>query len=1171
MNPIRVHPCASVVLSWVNGYCLCFCTSLVLSALPEIPALEKRVAVTATPLVIEAGGEWSTPVRVPPFRADQAAVLFLRQRLDVPGGGGCNFVLQILLDGRALTEHPFRPRLLNKPPYFDPPGTDFHFVWHRPGEKAWMTVFGNDFESDWGGTGQDFDFLIDLSGLVSSNTTVTLTVKHRMPLMPKWLKRDRAPLLIDPLLVGVLPKETVRRLREQACGDRSPRNIRVRAELPADAISAAPPYELAWADLSKIRPPQVTFGKLDGWSMEVFGEGDFALSVSTSRRFRQPQVAEFSYRTGKAAVTALLKPPRPIPLPSPLDAANLWVCSDHDRTKEPHLRFTALLRDASGLEILLELGEARNSYWQLLHGVLDRKSLTQARLPLHFAGLIIDNCRVEEERHCYLESIAFYQQDRRPETRLLRPKRPAFPIHDDGLLPSAPAGVVNRVRALAGGAEFAAESPRGTLVYRWVDGVVSARWADGPWFHPIEGAAVQTEQPFPASPGFVHLTDGILEARFDSSPPTTVRVQVRGNTLVLDWACTAPSPPGLDYGVIAGLPGAKPVVVPYLLFNRGEQSIACGRNVFVSVFPDLYHSDFSWVDTTAGKLDDGRLRLLKGTRYDPLTDGVRNLLRERMLVSVSPEFADVLPNVPNPPSPNREALAPFAFVMASHPWPNLWRTAKRYGIDHLIVNDFAGFFVAAYPEGFAGRWQPHPSLSVAQIQTFRELIRGLDYRFGMYQDTREYFPLNQWWDEDKVALTSTGDFVDAWYGNLHTKPNHMAEMIRRSGEHVAELYPPEFVYLDVHTNLGPKAVDYEAGVTLAGMARGTVVGNGDSIVEARKWYGATVSEGIFRWLYAGLSDMDYAQINVRSGPPLVDFDLLKLHPLQFGTMMGWGPSNYLSRDEVTDLSRSPALTPNPGFYKYVGTSLAHGHMLLLGYGYIPPLQLFIRYVALMQGLQRHYLLAEAAKILYHDGDRFLPTSEALRQDANATRRIRIRYKSGMTITVNLDAETAWEVEQAGRSWQLPPYGWVIDGPGDILAYSALRDGVRVDYSRCPEYIYLGSGHLCRREGALEVEGAVWLKREAEGWRLIPCGHLGNWERFPAEGWPERMKDFRLKDCPPDRGCKVLIVDLDMLPGAPTAVAGLTESGVRKAARTTTQPDGRTRIETSVDTPFYLLR
>ncbi|HOJ22719.1 MAG TPA: hypothetical protein PLY56_14415, partial [Armatimonadota bacterium] len=71
---------------------------------------------------------------------------------------------------------------------------------------------------------------------------------------------------------------------------------------------------------------------------------------------------------------------------------------------------------------------------------------------------------------------------------------------------------------------------------------------------------------------------------------------------------------------------------------------------------------------------------------------------------------------------------------------------------------------------------------------------------------------------------------------------------------------------------------------------------------------------------------------------------------------------------------------------------------------------------------------------------------------------------------------------------------------------------------------LNAGDRPARVEAVEAQGAVWLKREAKGWRLVPCGNLGPWDHFPAEGLPEFHKDMRLKSIPADRGCGAIAVD-----------------------------------------------
>ena len=95
------------------------------SAPGKLPAMGPRLAVQEQALEIDAGQTWTKQVTAPKFDEDERLVLSLRARADslAKGGGGCNYVLQVLLGGSPLVDSLLKPRLINKPPWFDPPGT----------------------------------------------------------------------------------------------------------------------------------------------------------------------------------------------------------------------------------------------------------------------------------------------------------------------------------------------------------------------------------------------------------------------------------------------------------------------------------------------------------------------------------------------------------------------------------------------------------------------------------------------------------------------------------------------------------------------------------------------------------------------------------------------------------------------------------------------------------------------------------------------------------------------------------------------------------------------------------------------------------------------------------------------------------------------------------------
>lgn len=1129
------------------------------------------------PVEIDAGRRWEQAFSMPRPGAAQTPVLFLRARMPRGGGGG-NFILRVLIDGAPLRENWFEPRLLNKAPYFTPPRSPREFAWFRDAQghqsNSWFTLFDKNPQGNWAGTGQDFDYLFDLGG-VRSGPTVKLALEHSLPNLAMLLKADRAPLRVESLRLALLTRAEVQRLRQAVLG-----NLRVTAGKVEPAVregeTGPQAYELTWSG----RPDpgmQVTFENLSNWSVHGLTDGRVSLTASVAQWLWRPRVGKLVIAKSDKRIAVAVRPKTPLALGEAFDGVNFWVYG-HMHFMQPDavpINCRALVVDAEGAEIEVDLGPIRMGYWMLLHGHLAPQAMQNRKPPFTFKALLLEAAQAKADYTLYLEGLHFYRRDRRPQV-FGRPEHTVFPRSDRGMLPTPPPTVNTTLEKTPTGARFTAAARAGQLVYEiradrgCLDGI-AARWNSSAPFQPCAGGGLVGEKGQPVGGRLVgSRVDG---QRWETEWQTAagerfeVHYALQGMSLVVDLRAGGGWAAGTGFGEVAGLADPKTIEVPYLKIARSPTMslVACGSGLFLSVLPDFYHSDYSSVDGMLKPPAEGRLRLFQRTVYTPLTDGRRNALRDRLLITASPEFVDTLPNHQNPRSPNLERLAPYMFVMDRAFSLNRWDTFRRYGLEHLVATDFAGIFVKGYSEGFGVRWRPHPSYTIDQVADARRKIKGLGFLFGAYTDFTDFYPLNEFWNENLIALMPDGDLREAWPGSYAPKDSAAWMLARRVGQKMQEHYPPDCVYLDVSTNRGAEALDYEAGVPGAGMARATVIGVGDSLVEARRWYGSTVSEGIFRWMYAGLTDMDYAQVKMADAMPLpLDFDLLKLHPFQIGTMMGYGPMNLLSPEEVKELGTSHEQPAPKAFYKHVATSLAYGHMAMLGYGYFPPMSRSIHYYALMQGLQKEYLPDEVAGIEYHDGQRFLATSQALRTDAHRRGQVRVSYRRGLVVTVNLSPSQPWKVAQAGHDYSLPPYGWIITRGADhapaVLAYSALVDGQRLDYVECPDYVYLNPGDRQRRVGPVEVRGAAWLKREAQGWQVIPCGHLGYWSAAQQQ-----------EKIPSDRGCPVLIVDPVGLRLRQPVVTALAEMGEPVAATAEPTADGRLRLQVTDRTRAFRLQ
>ena len=1181
---------------------ICVLLFLVASCAAAQPAgLEKPVAVQTEEVLIRPGEDWSAEVTAPD-EADRLVVLSLDARLHVAGGkgGGCNWILRIFIDDEALRETFARPRLLNKPPFFDFADGKYHFSWFKRGYNAWMTMFADSYEFNTAGTGQDASFLFDISGYAQPGQTFRLRAQYAQPNIPSILKQD-APLAVRNILVGVMKPEEVRRRRDEVLsGAEGRKEIPIQPTPSADEKGGDPPYEIAWAKRPEAPPAQVSFEDLNGWQATVFGEAEIGVSASRAKRIWRKQTAKVTVGECKGFLLEL-RPPEPVAIPAEADAVNCWVRSNHAYgTANSAVELLVTISDSRGVCVDLDCGLLRGNYWEMRQGLASGGQLKRLRPPLQFHSLLLSAGRIEKPLTMYLESLAFFKRERQPYARLERLRDPQFPTAEDNMLPPAPAGCTTRVAEAADGKAvvFTSTAPDGVVKYtvRPNEGGladISARFGDGPVFQPMADAGIRIDSPAgPIAAGAenTELVASKIEGgklvqkwRFAERGVTAdheVSYELRGRTLVVDVACAGGVAEGLSLGKVRGLPEARGVEVPYLVIHSvPSPRIAIGGGVFTSVLVDWYHSNCSRMDTTSAKdepEEDG-LRINGGAVYERLTDGTRNDLAERILLTVSPDIHDTLPSIATPRSAKIEELAPAMFVMSSHFTPEYYRTLKRYGLDHVIAVHFAGIWWQRVGEGFAMRWRPRPDLTEEQVSQYRGDIKGLGYPWGMLVNYTCYLPLNEYWDENLVSLTSTGRLADGWYGHYQTKANAMAGLARTVGERIRARYPTDCVYLDCHTNVGACATDYEAGVEGAGTARATILGNAECIREVHKQQGALCSEGICRWIYAGLADMDYAQWVGRTKadrkPLLPDFDLLRIHPKQIGTAMGYSPRCFFGTDALAQYHKDPCKgTTHRPFYQYVAATLAHGHSAMIGYGYFPALSRTISYYALLSGPQSDYLPDTVADIAWYseEAGEFVSTSEALQTGVREEGKLRVTYAGGQVVHVNYHAENEWKLALDGREFLLPPYGWVIRKPGEILAYSALVDGRRVDYVECPRYIYLNSGDQPATEGAVTVDGAVFIKK-GQQLTVIPCGDLGGWKHVSGEEY-SMFRDRVLDSAPEDRGVRLLRINAGRLMnvGGTGSVTVRHRDAEGEAVKTETLPAGAVELPPSREVVDYVV-
>jgi hypothetical protein len=240
--------------------------------------------------------------------------------------------------------------------------------------------------------------------------------------------------------------------------------------------------------------------------------------------------------------------------------------------------------------------------------------------------------------------------------------------------------------------------------------------------------------------------------------------------------------------------------------------------------------------------------------------------------------------------------------------------------------------------------------------------------------------------------------------------------------------------------------------------------------ERRIYGGPVLSEGACHWFFAGLVDSNYAQTSGMDQPGLVDFQLLKLHPL-----------NTDCGAEITQ--------EDPD--RLAAYCLAHG---LAGHYHLsddPPrllndgerLARFLKAYFTIHTVQPFYAGVRVREIRYADtAGRLLGTEDAVRADAHTLGRTRVVYENGLTVHVNL-GDTPWVVPTETGQRVLPRNGWHARLGDTLLACHTLVDGHPVHLAVSPERIYLDGNGTVTDFGLAAARYACLLRREAKGVRL----------------------------------------------------------------------------------------
>ena len=869
---------------------------------------------------------------------------------------------------------------------------------------------------------------------------------------------------------------------------------------PSPGPEGEKPYEMEGR--KEERSPFIDFQDVTGWLVEG-RNAEGRLYRSNEQKIYRDHCAKLVYVGGEGDPSLLVRPGEPIIVPDPWDSLNFWNYGNgwgwSPDPANPFPQVSAVLKDARGREFEMPLGTMNYQYWFLMNGRLHERDLER---PVSFVGFRFRNVGSREKRSIYLGPCYFFEEKLEPLEFEPFPEKLPFPTRPETILPmNKAASFENLVSRSGNTAILSYKGADCELEYRCtpMTGTLSdiELSHNGKRMKPCAGGGIRfpagapMESTLKESSVTGDAVKSVWQYRLDDEiVEVEYRIRISQKSIIVELCADKPLIDEISLGRAEGIEKGRLIKIPYLTYGGNDPRVLYADGLFFFTQFDWFVSDAS-VLFGGSELDDDWAVYNGGARYIPKTNGERNKVRERLFINVSPDFHEVLPTIPNPKSPMKEEqgdrLWRVKFGGQSDAEIAEARQLRNYGCEKISIRYHEDTWRDT-GESFTFRLDPAPKRGGDRfLKEFVKAVKEVGWRVGLYTNYTDYAPVNKYWNEDWVNRLPNGDWQRAWMRCYAPKPMIAVQMEAELAPRIQEKFGENHSYCDVHTAVSPfSRVDYDHRVPGAGTFRKTFECFGRLLYNEKFAHrGPVYSEGNNHWWYVGLTDGNYAQI-VSADPPgeplLVDFDLLKMHPLNMDA--GMGAPEMFFRKTPHDLDQ------------FIATTIAYGH---IGFFSWNDLDGMLKIYYMIQQIQKRYTLEPVKQIEYECGGNLVGTSEALAYgDAPCTERLHVVYENGTEIWVNT-SDAVWSVETSAGRYDLPRWGYAALSDDGLLAYSAVDPGSRrrVDCCMGTDQFYADSRGGYISFGKLAVEGSGVLKRDYGKWWFIPTTKCTEFAFDPA--------------------------------------------------------------------------
>ena len=854
------------------------------------------------------------------------------------------------------------------------------------------------------------------------------------------------------------------------------------------------PIESVWANRTTNPLPTIaTFEEPSPkWTYEAHS-ADATLKRTQEKRMFGDWSLEIRAKGLKEGNYIHVKPTKAIPVEVGFDRIGVWIrgerCAfgaarDRETTQCP-LFAVLSLSDGSSTNIPMRVIAWEN--WFYRETAILGEAIENTR-GAAFDGFIISNITTKAYRSYHFDDISFFKE---PWTKRTYPDvmtNLSFTIREDTILPDA-----KWDNKLSYHYERGEKGPRlfaewaGEKIEIFAHGGVTALRNDSDIKKPE--LIISAQEISKSESGGTTKATWLYKSK---TKEATVRYSIRtkGKSLILDVASDDETIARFSSGITRGPHKIEAFRVPYLMLGWDKTQVRPrrietqkGAKLFASTYFDWYKAGSSLIEEGAYWQEGEQV-----ARLYPKTDGKSNTFYERLYFTVSDDFAEILPSIPNPKSPYMGITGKK--VWRAHAMHNiesdkaLWKAVYDAGIREVAICDHEPMW---YDNGESFTWRtntiPSRGGDAAVAEYSRYLREDLGFVYGVYDNVTDYAPINAAWDRDNVTRWSEGYICSAWVRCYAPKPSLAPWISSTFPPVLKEKFGFNAVYSDVITTACPWwRTDYDHRVPDAGRYAPVYYAWCEALLRHKRAFNGPVwSEGRQHMMYAGFADGSYAQeADLNERPWIVDFDLLKIHPLCCNFGMGclsmFQPpqteieATYYIPHAPTEKDRDILLD------RFIGATLAFGHAgyLVLDFLFDPPKAFGLafsghgRYTGsqegwriakrsyfMVQAIAARYTQQNAAKILYPDSSgKLYPVSDALFMNLPARQQVAVEYDGGTYVVVNGNKKLRLKTRFAGKDLDIAPCGYVAwTADGEIYVESNDLGNGRFRKAKSPDYTY----------------------------------------------------------------------------------------------------------------------